>query len=156
MGWLHAFSLVDTYKCMLTFAFFLKFCEIQYFKWHIMVKLKFQGRIWPQLNDGGWVTTQCWSWWSWSWWRRLAKLINSLRIRKVICLKVTKGENEWKIHLKQMDWMIKRAEFSLVDLKNSHLLTKFTRELRQSVRWKNCLCLLTTREVLPLSTPSEF
>ena len=50
-----------------------------------------------------------------------------------------------KINLKQMDWMIKRAEFSLVDLKHSHLLvTKFTRELRQSVRWKNCLCLPTT------------
>ena len=27
-----------------------------------------------------------------------------------------------KINLKQMDWMIKRAEFSLVDLKHSHLL----------------------------------
>ncbi|KAK7833561.1 hypothetical protein CFP56_025518 [Quercus suber] len=60
--------------------------------------------------------------------------------------------------------MINRAEFSLVDLKHSHLLikkkkekkkkkkkalsftcvTKFTRELRQSVRWKNCLCLPTT------------
>ena len=53
MGWLHTFSLVDTYKCMFTFAFFLKFCEIRYFKWHIMVKLKLQGRIWPQLNDGG-------------------------------------------------------------------------------------------------------
>ena len=27
-----------------------------------------------------------------------------------------------KINLKQMDWMIKRAEFSLVDLMHSHLL----------------------------------
>jgi len=36
--------LVDTYKCMLTFAFFLKFCEIRYFKWHIMGKLKFSGK----------------------------------------------------------------------------------------------------------------
>ena len=43
--WLHTFSLVDTYKCMLTLAFFLKFCEIRYFKWHIMLKLKFRERV---------------------------------------------------------------------------------------------------------------
>ena len=36
-----------------------------------------------------------------------------------------------KINLKQADWMIKRAEFSLVDLKHSHLLVSPNSQGRQ-------------------------
>ena len=50
--YIFSFSLVDTYKSRLTFAFLLKFFEIQYFKWYIMVNWNFREGIWPQLDDG--------------------------------------------------------------------------------------------------------
>uniref|UniRef100_A0A7N2M8E1 Uncharacterized protein n=1 Tax=Quercus lobata TaxID=97700 RepID=A0A7N2M8E1_QUELO len=52
-----------------------------------------------------------------------------------------------KINIKQMDRKIKIAEFSLEDLKLSHLLVSPTSQGssgKQSARWKNCLCTLTT------------
>ena len=51
--YIFSFSLVDTYKSRLTFAFLLKFFEIRYFKWYIMVNWNFREGIWPQLDDGG-------------------------------------------------------------------------------------------------------
>ena len=50
--YIFSFSLVDTYKSRLTFAFLLKFFEIRYFKWYIMVNWNFSKGIWPQLDDG--------------------------------------------------------------------------------------------------------
>ena len=50
--YIFSFSLVNTYKSRLTFAFLLKFFEIQYFKWYIMVNWNFREGIWPQLDDG--------------------------------------------------------------------------------------------------------
>ena len=52
-----------------------------------------------------------------------------------------------KINIKQMDRKIKMAEFSLEDLKHSHLLVSPTSQGslgKQSARWKNCLCSPTT------------
>uniref|UniRef100_A0A2N9HAR5 Uncharacterized protein n=1 Tax=Fagus sylvatica TaxID=28930 RepID=A0A2N9HAR5_FAGSY len=49
-----------------------------------------------------------------------------------------------KINLKEMN---QKIEFSLDDLKNSHLLVSPTSQAsfgKQSARWKNCLCPATT------------